>query len=98
MVCKSKPFHFSAFRNPFDVEAKASAWRPREPVSRDEGVARLWFPAASSLPGVDSVGLRGGKQARAPSHGKSSTAQNPPTHHHLNRAVSSQSFRLSLGF
>lgn len=64
MVCKSKPFHFSGFQNPFDVEAKASAWRPREPVSRDEGFAGLWFSAVSSLPGVYLIGLWWGEAVK----------------------------------
>lgn len=98
MVCKTIHFTSLDSRTHLIEKPKHPPGDRKSLASRAAAVCKaLWFPADSALPEVYLIGFRGGRQSRAPSHGKQLTALNQPTHH-LHRAVSSQSFRLSFGF
>lgn len=97
MVCKTVHFTSLDCRTHLIEKPERLLGDQESFVSRAPWFAGLWSPAAGALPGVYLIRFGGGRQSRALSRGKQSTAQNQPTHH-LNRAVSSQSVGLSFGF
>ena len=76
---QNNPFHFSGFQDAFDIEARASAWRPREPCEQ-RCCGLLGFGSRQTqMPGCIFNWVWEERQLRAQSHEKQSTTQNQPT-------------------